>query len=103
MKFLVLVKIRRDAHVTVELAGAHKRAILEQVGKGMAESVYIFAGRGVPDGMMIVNADTPEQLNEVILSAPGFSVCDLEVYPRADFAKAADEFIAMLQRSGAYR
>jgi hypothetical protein len=42
---------------------------------------------------MIVNADTPEQLNKVILSAPGFSVCDLEVYPLTDFAKAADEFI----------
>jgi hypothetical protein len=54
MKFLVLVKIRRDAQITVELAGAHKRAILEQVEKGLAESVYIFAGRGVPDGMMMV-------------------------------------------------
>jgi hypothetical protein len=52
--------------------------------------------------MMIVNADTPEQLNKVILSAPGFSVCDLEVYPLTDFAKAADEFIDMLHRSAAY-
>jgi hypothetical protein len=103
MKFLVLVRIRRDAQITVELAGAHTRAILEGVEKGLAESVYIFAGRGVPDGMMIVNADTPEQLNKVVLSAPGFSVCDLEVYPLADFAKAADDFIDMLHRSAAYR
>src|SRR5215469_1661302 len=94
---------KSETQITVELAEAHKRAIHGQVDKGLAESVYIFAGRGVPDGMMIVYADTPEQLNKAILSAPRFSVRDLEVHPLADFAKAADEFIDMLQGSSSYR
>jgi hypothetical protein len=40
MKFLVLVKVRRDARITPELAEAHKRVMLEQMEKGLAESVY---------------------------------------------------------------
>jgi hypothetical protein len=100
MKYLVLVKVRPDAQITPEFAAAHKRAMMEQVEKRQAESVYIFAGRGAPHGMLILNADTPEQLNELVLSAPGFRVCDLEVHPLADFAKACDLFIDMLKKSG---
>ena len=103
MKFLVLVKVRRDARITPELAEAHKRVMLEQMEKGLAESVYIFAGRGAPDGMLILNADTPEQLNELVLSAPGFSVCDLEVHPLGDFAKLADQLVDVLKKPGGRR
>jgi hypothetical protein len=103
MKYLVLVKVRPDAQITSELAAAHKRAIMDQVEKRQAESVYIFAGRGVPHGMLILNAETPEELNALVLSAPGFSVCDLEVHPLADFAKACDLFIDVLKKPGGHR
>jgi hypothetical protein len=50
--------------------------------------------------MLTLNADTPVQLNELVLSAPGFSVCDLEVHALGDFAKLADQLIDMLKKSG---
>ena len=34
MKFLVLVKVRREARITLESAEAHTRVILEQTEKG---------------------------------------------------------------------
>ncbi len=99
MKYLILVKVRRDAPLSPELSEAHRRAINEQVEKRLAEAVYIFAGTGVPDGMCILNADTPEQLNELILAAPGFRLCDLQVHPLVEFNKAVDQWTDLLNKS----
>jgi hypothetical protein len=46
-----------------------------------------------------VNADTPERLNELVLAAPGFSVCDLEVHPLVDFVTMEEQLVDALKKA----
>jgi hypothetical protein len=52
------------------------------------ESLFTFAGTG--NGTCILNADTPEQLDDITVSGPAFPFCDLDVRPLADFAAQMD-------------
>ena len=61
------------------------------------EVPYVFAGSS--DGMCIVNADTPEDLNDLMMAAPGGAFCDVQIRPLADFAKQMDRAAAALERA----
>jgi muconolactone delta-isomerase len=84
MKYLVLVTVKPSAQLDPAMLSMHKEWALQLVEKGVMESLYTFAGTG--DGMCILNADTPEQLNDITVSAPAFPACDLDVRPLADFS-----------------
>ena len=62
--------------------------MLQHIQSSVAEAVYTFAGSS--NGMCIVNADGPEQLNDFMMSAPAGPYCDVEIRPLADFAKQMD-------------
>jgi|HubBroStandDraft_1064217.scaffolds.fasta_scaffold727108_1 muconolactone delta-isomerase len=59
--------------------------------RGILESVYTFAGNA--HDCSITNAETPEGLNDLMMGTPAFSLCDVDVYPLADFYK-------QMERSG---
>jgi muconolactone delta-isomerase len=98
MKYLVLVAVKPTAQIDPAMLLSHKDWGLQQVAKGVMESLYTFAGTG--NGMCILTADTPEQLDDIIASAPAFFNCDLDVRPLADFAAQMDRIANGLKRLG---
>jgi muconolactone delta-isomerase len=95
MKYLVLVSIKPNVQPNPEILSRHKDWVLQQVKNGVMEAAYTFAGSG--NGMCIITAESPEQLNDITTSAPGFPICDLDVRPLADFAKQMDRMGALLK------
>jgi muconolactone delta-isomerase len=88
MKYLVTIRRRDGVPIPPEaIAGilhAQQGWIEEKVEEGVFDCAYALAqGSG---GMAIVNADSGEELSEILASSPAFVLVAIEVQPLASIA-----------------
>ena len=95
MKFLLMVRIKPNAVPNAEMIRIHKEFIRRLQENGKAEAVYTFAGSN--NGMSIVNVDSFEELNDLMIQTPAIAICDIDVYPLADFQKQMDRIIKICE------
>jgi len=98
MKYLLLISAKPGAQPTPEAFLKHKEWVQQEVKKGAIEVPYTFAGSN--DGMCIINAQSPEDLSDIMMAAPAGPFADVQVKPLADFAKRMDRAVAALKRAG---
>ena len=85
MKFLVTVR-RRDGvpaprEAVAGMLHAQRDWMQEKLDEGTFDTAYTFAQGG--GGIGIVNAETGDELNEIITSSPLFGISEVEVQPLA--------------------
>jgi muconolactone delta-isomerase len=95
MKFLLMVRVRPNATPNAEMIRFHKQFIQRLQEEGKAEAVYTFAGSN--NGISIVNVDSFEELNDLMIQTPAIAICDIDVYPLADFQRQMDRMIQICE------
>ena len=100
MKYLLLITTNPNprAQPTPDVFLRHKEWVQQEVKKGTMEVPYTFAGSD--EGMCIVNAQSPEELDDILIAAPGRPFVNIEVKPLSDFAKSMDRAAAAMKRAG---
>jgi muconolactone delta-isomerase len=85
MKYLVMFR-RRDVpvppEVVAEMLVAQRDWAQEKVGDGTLDCAYIFAVGG--GGIGIVNADSGDELHDLVSSSPVFPITQVEIEPLAE-------------------
>jgi muconolactone delta-isomerase len=88
MKYLVTTRRRDGVPVPPEaIAGlllAQRDWLQEKIDEEVLDVAYTFAQGG--GGIGIANADSGEELNEILTSAPLFGLSQIDVQPLADIA-----------------
>ncbi len=101
MKYLVTVKRRDNIPAPPEaIAGmlaAQREWIREKVADGTFDIAYGFPQGG--GGISIVNADSGEELSEILIGAPVFAIADLTVQPLAEIDVTLGNAVQALQRA----
>ena len=102
MKYLVTFR-RRDGlpippDAIAEMLLAQRDWVQARIDDGVLDCGYIFAQGG--GGVGIVNANSGEELSEIINSSPGAMIANIELQPLADVAGIGNAANA-LQRIGA--
>jgi muconolactone delta-isomerase len=95
MKFLCMVRIKPNAVPNAEMIRIHKEFIRGLQEKGKAEAVHTFAGSS--NGMGIFNVDSFEELNDLMTQTPAIAICDIDIYPLADFQRQMDRMIQICE------
>jgi len=100
MKYLVMQRRRDGVPVPPDaVAGmllAQRDWLDEQVQNGTFDVAY-----GLPQGgggVAIVNADTPERLNEILTESPLFGISNVELQPLADVHATIGNGVRAMQR-----
>jgi muconolactone delta-isomerase len=98
MKFLVIRKPRATGTMlpTSKTFGEQKESTLDAVKRGNLDCIYGLAGGG--GSVAIVNADSAEQLNEMLMNIPLFLFSEFEVRPLTDYAKYMDNVAAAFEK-----
>ena len=100
MKYLVTFKRRDSAPVPVQaisgILAAQRDWMQERSGDGTFEAAYGFPQGG--GGIVIVNADSPEELSELLIGSPAFALTDLSVQPLVDIEVSLGNSIRALQQ-----
>jgi muconolactone delta-isomerase len=98
MKFLVIRKPRFTTGLiaTSKAIREQKQAVADAMKRGAIDCIYAFPGGGGNVG--IVNADSPEQLNEMLMSTPLFLYSEFEVRPLTDYGKYMENVAAALEK-----
>jgi muconolactone delta-isomerase len=95
MKILLMVRVKSNAVPNAEMIRIHKQFIRRLQENGKAEAVYTCAGSN--NGMSIVNVDSFEELNDLMIQTPAIAICDIDVYPLADFHRQMDRMIQICE------
>jgi hypothetical protein len=99
MKFLVTVTPRQFTPMPpgaiAEMLSAQRDWLMEKLDDGTIDCAYGFIGGG---GMGILNADSFEEANTIIVSSPGYPIGDNEIRPLGDFSTTIDAGVASLRR-----
>jgi muconolactone delta-isomerase len=98
MKFLVIRKPRVNAGMlpSSKTFREAKQSAQEAIKQGVIDCIYaIPAGGG---NVAIVNADSPEELNQRIMDTPLFLFSEWELRPLTDYAKYMDNIAAVFER-----
>jgi muconolactone delta-isomerase len=100
MKFLVIRKPRFGTGrvATSKLIREAKQSAAEAVKAGTIDCIYALPG-GVGN-VAIVNADSPEQLNERLMATPLFLYSEYEVRALTDYSKYMENVAAALEKAG---
>jgi muconolactone delta-isomerase len=100
VKFLVIRKPRITSAMvaTSKLLREHKERVLDAVKQGGIDCIYAIPGGGGSIG--IANADSIDQLNDILTSSPLFLFSEFEVRPLTDYAKYMDGVAAALEKQG---
>ncbi len=98
MKFLVLRKPRVGSGIvpTSKLIREHKEGVSDAIKRGTMDCIYAVPGGG--GSVAIVNADSPEQLNEALMSTPLFLYSEFEVRPLTDYDKYMENLAAAFEK-----
>ena len=98
MKFLVLRKPRVSSGMipTSKAIREQKQGVSDAIKRGAIDCIYAFPGGGGNVG--IVNADSPEQLNEMLMNTPLFLYSEFEVRPLTDYDKYMENVAAALEK-----
>jgi hypothetical protein len=98
MKYLLIRKPRVGATPpTAQVVRAQKEFVLALVKKGVLDCAYAFVGGG---GCSIINADSPEKLNEQLWGGPMALFYEYEVRPLADYDRFMEEVAGAMERQG---
>ena len=97
MKYLVIAKRRETVQTVVSALQAAKEYVNAELKSGRADCVYLFAS-GDGSGMGIANADSHEQLTEILLGHPEYQNFDWEIQPLCDFNRVTDKLLEMLRK-----
>jgi muconolactone delta-isomerase len=100
MKFLVVRKPRFGTGrlATARLIREQKQRVAEAIKAGTIDCIYAFPGGG--GNVLIVNADSAEQLNERIMATPLFLYSEYEIRPLTDYNQYMENVAAALERPG---
>src|SRR5271166_3076678 len=99
MKFLVIRKPLAFSSGLVANSKAireQKQAVSEAIKRGSIDCIYAFPGGGGNVG--IVNADSAEQLNEMLTNTPLFLYSEFDVRPLTDYDKYMETVAAALEK-----
>ena len=75
-----------------------KQAVQELLRRGALDCIYAIPGGG--GSVSIANADSPEQLNEMLMNTPLFLSSEWEVHPLTDYAKYMDNVATAFEKQG---
>ena len=102
MKYLVTVRRRDAVSIPPEaIAGmllAQRDWLQEKIDDETFDAAYTFAQGG--GGIGIVNADSGEDLNEILTSSPLFGTSHIEVQPLADLSVLENSANALRRSAG---
>ena len=103
MKFLVVRKPRVNAAMlpSSKTFREAKQAVQEAIKQGVIDCIYaIPAGGG---NVAIINAESPEELNQRLMDTPLFLFSEWEVHPLSDYAKYMDNIAAAFEKQSRCR
>jgi hypothetical protein len=100
MKFLLIVTPRRDSSIpptaVAQMLAAQRDWLHDRRDDGTVEFVYSFATGG---GCGVVNVESHEALNQLLLDSPAFIVNDYDARALADIDISLGNAIAALERA----
>lgn len=100
MKYLVTYKRRDNVPVPVQaisgILSAQREWMQERTADGTFEVAYGFPQGG--GGIAIVNADSAEELSELLIGSPAFALTDLSVQPLVEVEVSLGNSIRALQQ-----
>jgi muconolactone delta-isomerase len=98
MKFLVFRRPRVNSGLipTGKAIREQKEAVSAAIKRGVIDCIYGLPGGGGNVG--IVNADSLEQLNEVLTGTPLFLYSEFSVQPLSDYNKYMENVAAALEK-----
>ncbi len=98
MRYLLIRKPRVGVErPTAQTIRAQKEYVLGKVKEGLVECTYAFLGGG---GCSIVNADSPEKLNEQLFGGPMALFYEYEIRPLSDYASFMEGVARAMERQG---
>ncbi len=97
MKYLVIAKRRATVQAVASVLQTTKDYVAEELRSGRADCVYLFAS-GDGSGMGIANADSHEQVVEILLKHPEYQNFEWEVQPLCDFNHTIDRLLEALRK-----
>ena len=81
---------------TSKLIREHKQGVSDAIKSGTIDCVYAVPGGG--GSVAIATADSPEQLNEALMSTPLFLYSEFEVRPLTDYDKYMENLAAAFEK-----
>ena len=98
MKFLLIARPRPIPGMTSALLEATRERARSQLKSGVLDCYYTFAGGN--GSCAIVNADSPEALQEIVMENPTFPFLETESYALADGDKFLTKMTEVMKKSG---
>jgi hypothetical protein len=99
MKFLLIVTPRRDSSIppaaVAGMLAAQRDWLHDRMTDGTVEAAYSFPAGG---GCGIVNVESHEALNQLIVDGPAFMISDYGVHALADLDTSLGNSVAALER-----
>jgi muconolactone delta-isomerase len=97
MKYLVIARRRETVKTVAGALQAAKEYVNNELKSGRSDCVYLFAS-GDGSGMGIANADSHEQLSEILLGHPEYQNFDWDIQPLCEFNRITDKLLEAVQR-----
>jgi hypothetical protein len=96
MKYLLIRKPRVGAErPSAQMIRAQREYVLAKVKEGVVDCAYAFLGGG---GCSIINADSPEKLNELLWGGPLALFYEYDVRPLTDYGRFMDGVAAAMEK-----
>ena len=99
MKFLVIVRPRHPQQgLTSAMVQASREIVNGYIKSGIDDCAFSIAdGNG---GVGIINANSHEQLMELLMAAPVAAFSEFQTYPLADFDSSISKVIEAMKKQG---
>ena len=97
MKYLVTARRRETVQTVASALQAAKEYVNSELKSGRADCIYLFPS-GDGSGIGIANADSHEQLTEILLGHPEYQNFDWEIQPLCEFNRITDKLLEALQK-----
>jgi hypothetical protein len=98
MKFLIIAKARPIPGMSSAIAQATMDRAKAQLKSGIIDCFYTFAGGNA--SCVIINADSAEALQELVMENPGYPFLEHETHPLADGEKFMGKLIEGMKKQG---
>jgi hypothetical protein len=98
MKFLLIVKPRQIPGMTSAIAQAALEGAKANLKSGVADCFYTFVGGDA--SCAILNADSAEALQELVMGNPAFPFLEHETHVLVEGEKFMGKFIESLKKQG---
>jgi muconolactone delta-isomerase len=99
MKFLVIARPRQiQQGMTSAMVQTTREVVNRDIKSGKIDCLYRFAGGN--GTCAIVNADSGDALEEMLMEGPAFPFIEFESHPLADADKFLDKLIEGMKKQG---